>query len=137
MNDVHQLKLYVEEFDNFDALEEERGESVEHLRNCDGKFGVVWSDVTRPEDECGKTWSTGLPGCLETTLPVAERIRDCVNAMTGIKDPAELRRQRDDLADLCEDMRYLLGANPQSKENANAIRRAEKQFDRIMSRINS
>lgn len=132
MKDPRFLKLHVDDYEKLEQLIEDQGDySGEHLTHKEGPFGVVWMDCTRPEDPPGTHAKTGLPGCLETTLPIANRIRDCVNACVGIIDPIELRKQRDELFALCEEMFFLLGVDSSSEYNRNAIRRAKKQFDRI------
>ena len=40
-------------------------------------------------------------GTLDYTKPNADRIVACVNACAGIADPADLRRQRDELLEAC------------------------------------
>lgn len=136
MKDPRFLKLHVDDYEKLEQLIEDQGEySGEHLTHKEGPFGVVWMDCTRPEDPPGTHATTGLPGCLETTLPIANRIRDCVNACVGIIDPIELRKQRDELFALCEEMFFLLGVDPNSEDNKKAIRQAMYKYYMTSIRI--
>ncbi len=128
------LKIGVHDYyDHAEMVED--GHDADHLKHWDGPVSVVWRDVTRPGDK--GTAVTGFPGCMECPTEVAHRIRDCVNAMVGIDDPADLLRQRDELLDLCDDMRFLLGVDPSFKMNAASIERCERQYNRIVKRIKS
>lgn len=109
------------------------GHDADHLKKWDGPVSVVWQDVTRPDD--AGVAMTGFPGCMECPAEVAHRIRDCVNAAAGFVDPFDVLRQRNELLELCEDMRFLLGVDPSIKMNANSIDRCERAYDRMVKRI--
>lgn len=77
MTDITNLKCHIEyRGDDPDDPNGETWESYAPAR--------VWPDV-------GGAWWSGFPGVMETTKEVAERVRDCVNAMAGIANPAAVR----------------------------------------------